>query len=452
VRTPIPFVRSSAQSATDGPLPAEADALAGLRQALLERDPVAFADCFSDDGWIRVPRPDGDMTFVGRDEIAQVGNELHTMISELSWIPSQRFVAAGQVVEEAVVRARTVAGPAPGGSRAASREPSPAPAQDEVRFSLRVVAELALDGGIGSLSVWVDWAALRDPLGVQSANGAASALVALARSRDDRGLRVIRSTADLSLITAPTVLAANVDPGHSNRDPGRAAPAHPGQPEPPGAAAVWWRQHRNTLAGSGMAILAALVLTWVTLTVLRPTAVETGTASGVADPSSASASASSSTSQPFPGTGAAAGAGTGSGGQAIRITAQKPGVTPTVQPGKAYTIRSDVLFEFGSPRLSPRARTQLEAVVRQIIEQQVRGNIQINGFTDDVGTAGSNLVLSKRRASAVAHALQPELAGLPVQLSWQGFGETRNVRPNTTPAGRSQNRRVTVVLPANPAR
>jgi len=67
-------------------------------------------------------------------------------------------------------------------------------------------------------------------------------------------------------------------------------------------------------------------------------------------------------------------------------------------------------------------------------------HIQIEGHTDDVGTAQYNQELSTARAKAVydfliAHNIPAE------RLSYKGFGFTQPVQDNSTEEGRAQNRR-----------
>ncbi len=110
-------------------------------------------------------------------------------------------------------------------------------------------------------------------------------------------------------------------------------------------------------------------------------------------------------------------------------------------------LTSDVLIAFGSAELTVNARQSLSALAGQIREADVRGVVQVNGYTDDVGSPARNLTLSRERALAVARVLQPALAGVPVSLQPQGFGETSAVASNATPKGRARYRRVTIVLP-----
>jgi outer membrane protein OmpA-like peptidoglycan-associated protein len=379
-----------------------ADPLAELRAALEQGDPSAFAGHFAADGWVRVPRPAGDLVLQGPDEITRAGHELRSRLGGLSWTPSQRFLSAGQVVEQAQVRAW----------------PTTDPQTDEIRVSMRAVIALTPAGGIGSLTLWIDWAALDDPLGVRSPLGAASALVAHARAQDGRGLQVIQSGPPTDAL--PLIAGPEPEPSRSVRPP---------------AGVLWWRQHRGTLAGSVMAVLAALVLGWVVQTVLR---------------SPARTQLSSASIEPAPER-----AGIATGAPAPRpkvpvITRELPSTRPTVQAGPQYKFRSDLLFRTNSKDLSATARRLLEDVAAQARARGVTGTIQINGYTDDVGTDRHNRILSRQRATAVAEALQEYLTGSTgsqVNLLPQGFGETHPFRSNATAAGRSQNRRVVVVLP-----
>jgi outer membrane protein OmpA-like peptidoglycan-associated protein len=386
----------------------DSDPLSELREALRLRDPDAFAACFSADGWMRVPRPEGDIAFRSPQEIARAGHELRDTLADLTWTPSQRFLSAGQVVEEAVVRARTVDDSGPAGG--------------QIQVSMRVVTALDPAGGIGSLTLWIDWAALRDPLGVDSARGAASALVAQVRARDARGLQVIEGASE------PEPSAVLVD-----------VPTRPERSARPPAVVLWWRQHRRTVAGTVMAVLAVAVLGWVGQSVLKPSANRPPAAIGP----TASATASPGSS------GSATGAPTPTAKTTVlpSITRAKPSTKPTVQAGKQVTLRSDVLFETGSTKLTTSAWSTLRELAAGVQTNHLTGTIQINGYTDNVGGTELNEQLSDDRATAVAEALQSYLVGSPVILMPQAFGESDPTASNATAKGRAANRRVTVVLP-----
>jgi outer membrane protein OmpA-like peptidoglycan-associated protein len=106
-----------------------------------------------------------------------------------------------------------------------------------------------------------------------------------------------------------------------------------------------------------------------------------------------------------------------------------------------------VLFAKDSATLSPRARQRIDELAATIRARKARGEIQVHGYTDNLGSAESGLRLSRQRAQAVAAALRPRLAGLPVTLRARGHGEADPVASNRTEAGRARNRRVTIILP-----
>jgi outer membrane protein OmpA-like peptidoglycan-associated protein len=132
------------------------------------------------------------------------------------------------------------------------------------------------------------------------------------------------------------------------------------------------------------------------------------------------------------------------------ITRAKPSAKPTVQAGKQITLRSDVLFQTGSTRLTPSALKTLQKLAEGVQTHHLSGTIQINGYTDNVGSTKLNERLSDDRATAVANALRSYLAGSDVILMPQAFGESDPKESNATVAGRAANRRVTIILPDTP--
>jgi OOP family OmpA-OmpF porin len=67
--------------------------------------------------------------------------------------------------------------------------------------------------------------------------------------------------------------------------------------------------------------------------------------------------------------------------------------------------------------------------------------IEVQGYTDSVGTDENNLALSQRRAEAVKAFLVKE--GIAAdRIEAKGYGEADPVDSNDTPAGRANNRRV----------
>jgi outer membrane protein OmpA-like peptidoglycan-associated protein len=107
----------------------------------------------------------------------------------------------------------------------------------------------------------------------------------------------------------------------------------------------------------------------------------------------------------------------------------------------------DVLFETGSSTLSPGAARNLDRLVQFLTEHPDR-LVQIDGFTDSIGTDSFNQDLSQRRADAVRFALLSR--GISsARVATQGYGKSYPVASNSESSGRQLNRRVEVVIGAD---
>jgi outer membrane protein OmpA-like peptidoglycan-associated protein len=123
-----------------------------------------------------------------------------------------------------------------------------------------------------------------------------------------------------------------------------------------------------------------------------------------------------------------------------------PAPPPAAPPPAQKIILRGVHFAFNKAVIREADKPVLDEAV-----ETLKGNpnlsIDVNGYTDSVGSASYNQKLSQRRARAVARYL--ETKGIPAsQLTPQGFGKTNFVASNKTREGRAQNRRVELV-PAN---
>lgn len=104
----------------------------------------------------------------------------------------------------------------------------------------------------------------------------------------------------------------------------------------------------------------------------------------------------------------------------------------------------DVLFEFGSARLTqPARRTSRE--IADVISSVPNRRIYVEGHTDSVGTLSYNQKLSEDRAWSVADSLVADGVGRDKVLV-KGFGENDPIATNSTEAGRRRNRRVEVII------
>jgi outer membrane protein OmpA-like peptidoglycan-associated protein len=105
---------------------------------------------------------------------------------------------------------------------------------------------------------------------------------------------------------------------------------------------------------------------------------------------------------------------------------------------------SDVLFDTGKYSLKPGAREKL-AKVAGILLAYPGLNIEVGGYTDNVGGDAMNQTLSENRAGSVRDYLVQE--GVATNsVSAKGFGNTLPVASNDNSAGRQQNRRVELLV------
>ena len=105
---------------------------------------------------------------------------------------------------------------------------------------------------------------------------------------------------------------------------------------------------------------------------------------------------------------------------------------------------SDVLFDTGKYSLKPGAREKL-AKVAGILLAYPGLDIQVGGYTDNVGSDEMNQTLSENRAGSVRDYLVQQ-GVLTNSVSARGFGNTLPVASNDNSSGRQQNRRVELLV------
>jgi outer membrane protein OmpA-like peptidoglycan-associated protein len=105
---------------------------------------------------------------------------------------------------------------------------------------------------------------------------------------------------------------------------------------------------------------------------------------------------------------------------------------------------SDVLFDTGKFSLKAGAREKL-AKVAGILLAYPGLNIEVGGYTDNVGGDAMNQTLSENRAGSVRDYLVQEGVATSA-VSAKGFGNTLPVASNDNSAGRQQNRRVELLV------
>ena len=103
-------------------------------------------------------------------------------------------------------------------------------------------------------------------------------------------------------------------------------------------------------------------------------------------------------------------------------------------------VLGDVLFDFDKSNIKPQFYRFLDDAAR-VFEMNPSIRVEVQGNTDNIGTAKYNMGLSLRRANAVMQYLVNKGVAQS-RLSARGFGFSRPVATNDTDEGRALNRRV----------
>ncbi|MEO6725957.1 MAG: OmpA family protein [Blastocatellia bacterium] len=111
---------------------------------------------------------------------------------------------------------------------------------------------------------------------------------------------------------------------------------------------------------------------------------------------------------------------------------------------------SDVLFDTGKATLKPGAREKLSKLAGILSAYPGAYQIEIEGHTDSVGSDVSNLNLSRGRAESVRDYLVQNGVKSERVIAARGFGESKPVADNDSPAGRQVNRRVEIIIADQP--
>ena len=85
------------------------------------------------------------------------------------------------------------------------------------------------------------------------------------------------------------------------------------------------------------------------------------------------------------------------------------------------------------------------AKIAKILKANPKLKIEIDGYTDNIGSKTYNLKLSLKRAEAVKNILVKVYKINPKRIKVKGFGEEYPLVPNTTSTNRALNRRVEII-------
>jgi outer membrane protein OmpA-like peptidoglycan-associated protein len=128
-----------------------------------------------------------------------------------------------------------------------------------------------------------------------------------------------------------------------------------------------------------------------------------------------------------------------------------PVTAPAPEPPKALgrvqvtdgkiTIAEQIAFDQNKAVIKPESFGLMDEIAKAMKDNDKIKKVSVDGHTSAEGDAGANMKLSQDRAAAVMKGLIER--GIDKgRLTSKGFGVTKPIGDNSTPAGRMQNRRV----------
>ena len=109
-----------------------------------------------------------------------------------------------------------------------------------------------------------------------------------------------------------------------------------------------------------------------------------------------------------------------------------------IEQGKSIVVKN-IHFETGKAYLRKESLNVLDGIVEQLNKNKSI-KLEVRGHTDSRGSDEYNKKLSERRADAVVEYMIKRGIS-PERLTAVGMGEEKPVADNSTPEGRSKNRR-----------
>ncbi|WP_447788233.1 OmpA family protein [Pseudomonas farris] len=140
-------------------------------------------------------------------------------------------------------------------------------------------------------------------------------------------------------------------------------------------------------------------------------------------------------------------------------TAPQKGLTPAqiavlkqqgfemTDDGWAYDLSGKVLFGSDVESLNPASTEIVERIGKALLSVEIE-RVRIDGHTDASGQESYNEQLSLRRAKSVGKVLAA--VGIKEEnIQLRGLGSSKPVASNDTAVGRTENRRVSIVVSAD---
>ncbi|EMM98245.1 OmpA family protein [Leptospira noguchii] len=117
---------------------------------------------------------------------------------------------------------------------------------------------------------------------------------------------------------------------------------------------------------------------------------------------------------------------------------------PPIQDRGSIQI-NNLFFESKSFQIAPESIPELNRLA-EIVKENPDIEIQIEGHTDNVGKKKDNLILSEKRAAAVAEFLSQKYSIPKERIQTKGFGDSTPLNKNDSEEGRKKNRRVNFTI------
>lgn len=140
-------------------------------------------------------------------------------------------------------------------------------------------------------------------------------------------------------------------------------------------------------------------------------------------------------------------------------TAPQKGLTPAqiavlkqqgfelTEEGWAFGLSGKVLFGSDVESLNPQSTEIVERIGKALLGVGIE-RVRVDGHTDASGKESYNETLSVRRAKSVGNVLAA--VGMKEEnIQLRGFGSSQPVASNDNAAGRTENRRVSIVVSAD---
>jgi len=114
-----------------------------------------------------------------------------------------------------------------------------------------------------------------------------------------------------------------------------------------------------------------------------------------------------------------------------------------VEEGKAYKM-NDIRFATNSSDINESSKRVLDEFA-DYLKEHPTFHVEIGGHTDNIGDPDKNLVLSTDRAFEVFGYMQDQGVDSD-RMTFKGYGQTKPLAPNDTPANRAKNRRTEFII------